>query len=293
MDRQRHEVTTEDGRRLAVELSGPAEGEVVVFHTGTPSAGLLFDDLIEAGAERGLRHVSYARPGYGGSDRHEGRTVADCARDVAAILDSLGVERFYVTGQSGGGPHSLACAALLADRVIAAAVTACPAPMDAEGLDWSAGMGEKNVDEFEAMKAGDDELQEYLEGEAEGLASVTPDGILAALGDLISEADRPLLTGRFAEFMAAHIRESLRTGIWGWFDDDRSVAGWGFDLGAVEVPVTVWHGGKDQMVPLSHGEWLTEHVSGAKPRLLPGEGHLSLLKGAYGEVLDDIVASRS
>jgi len=119
MERRRHEVMTEDGRRLVVEVSGPAEGDVVFFHTGTPSAGLLFDDLIVAGAERGLRHVSYARPGYADSDRQEGRTVADCARDVTAILDSLGVERFYVTGQSGGGPHSLATAALLGDRVMA------------------------------------------------------------------------------------------------------------------------------------------------------------------------------
>jgi pimeloyl-ACP methyl ester carboxylesterase len=292
MDRQPHEITTEDGRRLVIEVSGPAEGEVVLFHTGTPSAGLLFDGLIDAGAERGLRHVSYARPGYGGSDRDEGRSVADCARDVTAIVDLLGLERFYVTGQSGGGPHSLACAALLGDRVIAAAATACPAPLDAEGLDWTAGMGEKNVDEFEAMKAGDDELRKYLEREADGLASVRPDGILAALGDLISEADRPVLTGRFAEFMASHIQESLRTGIWGWFDDDKSLDGWGFDLGTIEVPVTIWHGDDDQMVPLAHGEWLAEHVSGAKLRLLSGDGHLSLLVGAYGEVLDQMVASR-
>ena len=292
MERQRHEVTTEDGRRLVVEVSGPAEGEVVFFHTGTPSAGLLFDDLIAAGAERGLRHVSYARPGYGDSDRQEGRTVADCARDVAAILGFLGVDRFYVTGQSGGGPHSLACAALLGNRVISAAATACPAPLDAEGLDWAAGMGQENVEEYEAMKAGDEELRAYLEREAEDLASVTPDGILSALGDLVSEADRPIVTGRFAEFMAPQLRESLRTGIWGWFDDDRSAGSWGFDLGAIEVPVTIWQGGEDRMVPFAHGKWLADHVSGAKPRLLPAEGHLSLLIGAYGDVLDDLVSSR-
>ncbi|MGH2981278.1 MAG: alpha/beta fold hydrolase [Solirubrobacterales bacterium] len=292
MERQRHEVTTEDGRRLAVEISGPAKGDVVFFHTGTPSAGLLFGDLIETGAERGLRHISYARPGYGDSDRQEGRTVADCARDVTAILDSVDVGRFYVTGQSGGGPHSLACAALLSDRVIAAAATACPAPLNAEGLDWAAGMGEENAEEFEAMKAGDPELQAYIEGEAEKLATVTPERILAALGDLVSEADRPIVTGRFAEFMAPHIRESLRTGIWGWFDDDKSAGGWGFDLGAIEVPVTIWQGGDDRMVPFGHGKWLAEHVAGAKPRLLPREGHLSLLIGAYGEVLDDLLASR-
>jgi len=142
------------------------------------------------------------------------------------------------------------------------------------------------------MKAGDDELRTYLEKEAEDLASVTPDGVLAALGDLVSEADRLIVTGRFADFMAPHLRESLRTGIWGWFDDDKSAGSWGFDLAAIEVPVTIWHGSEDRMVPFAHGKWLAEHVSGARSRLLPGEGHLSLLIGAYGEVLDDLIASR-
>jgi pimeloyl-ACP methyl ester carboxylesterase len=293
MNRIHHDIRTEDGRNLRVEVTGPVDGEVVFFHTGTPSTGSLFADLIKAGAERGLRHVSYARPGYGGSDRDQGRTVADCARDVVAIVDHLGIDRFYVTGQSGGGPHSLACAELLGDRILAAAVTACPAPLDAEGLDWAAGMGEENIEEFAAMKAGDAELKAYLEGEAETLASVTPERVLAALGDLVSNADRPVLTGRFAEHMAAHIRESLRTGIWGWFDDDKSLGAWGFDLASIAVPVTIWHGDDDRMVPFAHGEWLARHVSGAAPKLLAGEGHLSLLVGSYGKVLDDMIASRS
>jgi len=139
------DVLTPDGRRLAVEVAGPQDGEVVVFHTGTPSAGSLFAPLLEAGAERGLRHVSYSRPGYGDSDRQPGRTIADCTHDVAAIADALGVERFYTTGHSGGGPHALACAALLPDRVNSATTTAGVAPFDAEGLDWLAGMGQENL----------------------------------------------------------------------------------------------------------------------------------------------------
>ncbi|HEY8640529.1 MAG TPA: alpha/beta hydrolase [Solirubrobacterales bacterium] len=293
MKRTSVDVLTPDGRRLAVEVAGPQDGEVVVFHTGTPSAGSLFAPLLEAGAERGLRHVSYSRPGYGDSDRQPGRTIADCTHDVAAIADALGVERFYTTGHSGGGPHALACAALLPDRVNSATTTAGVAPFDAEGLDWLAGMGQENLDEFAAQQAGDSELQAFLEDSAEELRSLTGEQVLAALGDLISEADRAVLTGEFAEHMAASLREALRTGIWGWFDDDKATcAGWGFDLAKIDVPVTIWQGEEDRMVPFVHGKWLAAHVSGAKARLLPDQGHLSLELGSYGDVLDDLVASR-
>jgi pimeloyl-ACP methyl ester carboxylesterase len=292
VERVAHTVLSPDGRKLAVEAAGPEAGDVVLFHTGTPSTGSLFAPLIEAGAMRGLRHISYARPGYGDSDRDKGRTVADCARDVAVIADALEVERFYTTGQSGGGPHALACAALLGDRVYAAAATACVAPLDADGLDWPEGMGQENLDEFAAMEAGDAELQTYLEDEAKAYGSVTAEGILEALGDLVSDADRAVVTGAYAEHMATSMRESLRTGIWGWFDDDKSCAGWGFDLGGIEVPVTIWHGDEDRFVPFTHGQWLAGHVSGAAARLLPGEGHLSLILGSYGEVLDDLIATR-
>src|SRR5205814_10345223 len=131
------------GRTLGGEISVQDRGRVVVFHPGTPDAGLVFAPLAALGAERGIRHVSYSRPGYGLSERSPGRTVSDCAQDVAAILDALGIERAFMIGQSGGGPHALACAALLGERTIAAATLGGVAPRHAEGLDWYAGMGEE------------------------------------------------------------------------------------------------------------------------------------------------------
>ena len=128
------------GRLLDFELSGPQDGRLLVLHHGTPSAGWAYPQWTADGAQRGLRHLCYSRPGYSSSARHEGRTVADCAADVAAIVDALGVDRFYTAGISGGGPHALACAALLPDRVIAAASIAGVAPSDADGLDFLAGM---------------------------------------------------------------------------------------------------------------------------------------------------------
>jgi pimeloyl-ACP methyl ester carboxylesterase len=251
----------------------------------------MFSEQVEAGARRGLRHVTYSRPGYGGSDRHPGRSVADCAADVAAIVDALGIERFFIAGISGGGPHALACTALLGHRVIAAATLGSVAPYDAEGLEWLDGMGQENLDEFGAASAGEDALVAYLEPAREELLVVTGEQLHAAFGALVSEPDRRALTGAFAEFLADNVRNGLAAGVNGWLDDDFAfVRDWGFALDAIRTPVTVWQGAQDRFVPAAHGEWLAAHVPGANARLEPEHGHLSLELTAYGDVLDALLA---
>lgn len=285
------EVSGPGGRLLEAELHGPTDGQTVIFHTGTPSAGRLFAPMAEAGASRGLRHVAYSRPGYGRSERSPGRSVAECADDVAAVADRLGIERFFTAGWSGGGPHALACAALLPGRVIAAATLASPAPRDADGLDWLAGMGAENIEEFRAADSGDEQLRAYLNQHAPAFARATGPDLHAALGNLLAEVDGRALTGEFAEYLATCSRAALEHGIWGWMEDDLAfVRDWGFDLGAISVPVGIWHGGKDRFVPYSHGAWLAERVAGATPHLYPDHGHLSLVIGSYGTVLDDLIA---
>jgi pimeloyl-ACP methyl ester carboxylesterase len=279
------------GRRIEIERSGPDGADcAVIFHTGTPSAGILFEPMVEAGAARGMRHVAYSRPGYAGSARRPGRTVADCAADVAAIADQLGIGRFYTVGWSGGGPHALACAALLGDRVIAAATLASVAPRDAEGLDWIAGMGEENVQEFGAADSG--QLIGFLDHMAAQYTHVSPAQIHEALGDLVSPVDVAALTGEFAQYLSDAVRLAVGRGIWGWLDDDLAILhDWGFSLDGIQRPVTIWQGGQDRMVPFDHGRWLADHVAGAKAQLMPDEGHLSLAVGAYGRVLDGLLAS--
>lgn len=276
---------------LEVEVDGPRDGRALIFQTGTPSAGKLYAPLVEAGVSRGVRHVAYSRAGYGRSERAQGRSVADCAADIVAVADRLGIERFYTVGWSGGGPHALACAALLAERVIAAATLASPAPRYAEGLDWLMGMGAENVEEFGAADAGEEQLRAYLDQHTPQLAHATGPDLHAALGDLLSEVDARVLTGEFAEYLATCTRAALEHGIWGWFDDDLAfVRDWGFDLGAISVPVTIWHGGEDRFVPYAHGRWLAEHVAGATPHLHPDHGHLSFAIGSYDAVLADLIA---
>ncbi len=285
-------VTGPQGRTLEVTLGGPGDGRAVIFHNGTPGAGTLFDPMVQEGASRGLRHVAYSRPGYGGSDRHAGRAVGDCVTDVTAIADQLGIDRFFVVGQSGGGPHALACAALLGERVIAAASVAGVAPRDAHGLDWLAGMGHENVEEFDAAAADADGLLAYLRQHGDALMNASPAELHAALGDLVSDVDRQALTAEFAEFLADQVRVGLKPGLWGWFDDDLAfMRDWGFDLGVIERPVTIWQGEQDRFVPFAHGEWLAGNVAGATAKLRPQDGHLSLLVGSYDEILDDLLAA--
>ena len=288
----RAQLSGPQGRALDVELSGPDDGRAVLFHTGTPDAGRIWGPLVALGAARGLRHIAYSRPGYGRSARREGRSVGDCVEDVVAILDELGIEQAFMIGASGGGPHALACAALAPQRTIAAASISGVAPRRAPGIDWSAGMAQENLDEFAAAEAGPEQLRAYLEAQREQLSALSGEQVAAALGELVSEPDRAVLTGDFADHLAAGFAEAVREGIWGWFDDDVAfMDDWGFELSEVARPVAIWQGREDRFVPFAHGEWLARHVAGARAQLREGEGHLSIAIGSYGAILDDLLAS--
>ncbi len=261
-----------------------------VLHHGTPGARADYQPFIDAATQRGLRFVSYTRPGYGGSTRQPGRSVADCAADTAAIIDRLGADHFVTAGWSGGGPHALACAALLPDRVRAAATIAGVAPFDADGLDFLAGMAEENVREFGAAVRGPEALEPSLTAFASDFVSVTGAEIIEAFGGLVSDVDKAALTGDLGDFLAANIREALRNGIGGWLDDDLAfVRDWGFPLASIGVPVAVWQGPHDRMVPFAHGRWLASHIPGVRAHLEPEHGHLSLAVASFGRILDDLL----
>ena len=121
MQTQRRLVRTADGRDIDVLIAGPEGGRPLVVHEGTPAGLVLNARLGSAAIERGLRPVLAARPGYERSTPRPGRRVADVAADVTAVLDELGAREFVSIGFSGGGPHSLACAAWLPERCLAAA----------------------------------------------------------------------------------------------------------------------------------------------------------------------------
>lgn len=285
------ELRVDGGRTLQAIVEGPAEGPLVIAHGGTPSSAReLYPPHVAVARARGVRLASYSRPGYAESDRDPGRSVASCAADCAAVADTLGAERFFTFGGSGGGPHALACAALLPQQVLAAATIAGAAPADVEDLDWLDGMGAENIEEFEAARAGPQALEDYLDRFAAELREITGEEVLGAFGDLVSEPDARVLTGEYAEFAAGNLRHSVSSGIWGWFDDDLALTGaWGFDPGAIEVPVTVWQGRQDRFVPPAHGEWLAARVAGASSHLLSEHGHLSLALAHFDAILGELM----
>lgn len=261
----------------------------LVFHWGTPGAAVWFEPLAAAAAHARLRFVTYSRPGYAGSTPRPGRSVADAAADVAAILDALGADTFVTLGWSGGGPHAVACAALLPDRCAAAASLAGVAPYGGEELDWFAGMGPENIEEFSAAVEGERALNAAVLKMAGELKTVQGADVAAALGGLVSDVDKRVLTGEFADILAESFRRSVSTGIAGWRDDDLAFTrSWGFDLGSIRRPVAVWQGGQDRMVPFSHGQWLAAHIPSARVHLYPDEGHLSLGVASLDRIVADL-----
>jgi pimeloyl-ACP methyl ester carboxylesterase len=271
-------VDAPGGRALAVYEDGDPNGAPVIVQHGTPDSGLLPRMWVALAQEQGIRLIGYDRPGYGGSTRHAGRNVADCAADVEAIADALGLERFATWGISGGGPHALACAALSGDRLAAVASLAAVAPYDADGLDWLAGMGESNIVEFGTVQEGEPALRAFIEHEAGKMRGADPAGLVEVFETLLGPADRAVLNEEFANELLQGIAHGLTDGVDGWLDDDFAFfRPWGFDVSAIDRPVLLLHGTDDRFVPLAHGRWLADRVPGVEARLTGEEdGHLTL-----------------
>jgi pimeloyl-ACP methyl ester carboxylesterase len=272
------------GRELTVYDEGDPAGAAILVHHGTPAAGPLFAGWVEDAGARGARLIGYDRPGYGASVAASGRTVGDAAVDAASIMDALDVERFVTWGVSGGGPHALACAALLPDRVAAACSIAGVAPFDASGLNYFSGMGEDNIVEFGLAMAGRDYLAPFAARAAGEMLSNLED-LAASIQTLVAEPDQVALAGPIGTWWGNGVRVSFSSGAEGWIDDDLAfVKPFGFELDAITMPTLVVHGRLDQFVPLSHGQWLSRVIPGAASWLLDDEAHLSLLGNRLSDV---------
>ena len=284
------QLVLRDGRKLDYRVTGPDDGEVLMFFHGTPGAGTERRWLEEPAHERGMRVVTWSRPGYGDSTRQPGRQVVNLVDDAAEVMHALEVEACFVGGASGGGPHALACAARL-PGVRAALAVCCVAPHDADGLDFLAGMGQDNIDEFGAAAAGEATLRPFLGQFAEGMSQGTVEGLMASMDSLLPAVDRAVMSDEIGDSLVRSTHEALRTGVDGWLDDDLAfVAPWGFDFDEIDVPVSLWQGSEDLMVPFAHGQWLANRLPTASIHLEDGEGHLSISVGAIGAMYDDILA---
>ncbi|MGN6798511.1 MAG: alpha/beta fold hydrolase [Gaiellaceae bacterium] len=274
-------VSLADGRTLEVHEHGDPNGFPIVFHHGTPGSGTLYARW----GTPGVRLIAYDRAGYGGSSRHPGRAVADVVADITALADALGLGRFATWGLSGGGPHSLACAALCDERLVAAASLAGVGPWNADGLDWLAGMGEGNLKEFDLVLAGEEALRPAIERERGEMLDSTPERLRETMAPHLSPTDSDALTADLAEYFFSNMTHALRESADGWIDDNLAfVKPWGFDPAAIERPVLVIQGGDDLMVPKQHGEWLAANIPGAESRIDDAHGHLTLVEHLVPEV---------
>jgi pimeloyl-ACP methyl ester carboxylesterase len=273
------ELTIEatDGRSLTVYDAGDPDGRPLLFHHGTPSSGAPFDRHVALARRQGVRLLSYDRAGYGESTRNAQRTVADVVPDVESIADALELERFATWGLYGGGPHALATAAGLPDRVVAVVAAASIGPPDRPELDLTEGMGEGNIVEFGLAREGEEALRPALERDFAGLGDLDVSGLVEVMRPFLSDLDAAVLDGELGAYLLDSLRRSVSRSVDGWVDDDLAFTRpWGFELESIRVPTLVVQGRQDLMVPWAHGEWLARNLPSAEAWLREDEGHLTL-----------------
>ena len=282
-----------DGRTLDVLVGGDSTSDIaLVCHHGTPSDSTLWVDWHQDALVRKLRLVSVTRPGYAASDRKPGRSVSCVAKDVSDVLDALGIDTFLTIGWSGGGPHALACAALLPERCIAVSVLAGVGPHGEPDLDSLSDMGPENIEHKKIAIQGEEPLREWAKVNAAAWFTIADEDLAAALGGLVPEIDVYALNEQgLAKIWASSIRRCLQNGIDGYIDDSLVFCKyWGFKPADIRSPVTIWQGDLDLMVPFTHGQWLIKHIPNAKGMLEIGHGHISLIADKKQDIIDDLVA---
>jgi pimeloyl-ACP methyl ester carboxylesterase len=294
-------VEATEGRKLRVVEAGDPNGKPVIYLHGTPSSRVLDPRWIADASHQGVRLIGYDRPGCGGSTPWAGRRVADAAADVGAIADQLDLPRIAVWGISGGGPHALACAALLPSRCVGAAVLESPAPPEygpasrdtkvnkhvsceplltpQEQQNWKDTHREKDTKSSRAMLS----LLGVLASDRRSLKR----GVYRLLMPLyIGRAEAKALSRESAQWVVSSLSENLRQGVGGGQDDEIAIyhQAWGFELASIRVPVLLWHGEQDQFVSIREGRWLATRIPKVEARLTPDDGHVSIAEYRIPEV---------
>ena len=288
MERKTQAVKTADGRLLMVSEWGKGTGVPVFVLHGTPGSRLGVAPRPSVLFRLGVRLIAYDRPGYGRSDRDKGRTVASAADDVRSIAKHLGIARFAVVGRSGGGPHALACAALLPDLVTRAAAMVSLAPLkgpDGMGQSWYDRMTAGNVEAYSRAANAVADLTRDLDTRTREMQA-DPSLMISQLLKGAQAADQKVISDSgIRKLLRENYLEAVRTSADGWIDDALAFTrDWGFSLGGIRPDVLLWHGSDDAFVPVEHAHWLHRSVPGSHLRVMAGMAHLDALT-----VLPDIL----
>lgn len=272
-----------DGRDFDY-ISNESQSEVgILFHHGTPGECTGWQKWFSEIA--GIKAIAASRPGYGLSDRRRARTVASDIDDQSQLLEFLGIDKFVSIGWSGGGPHAINMTRH--PNCVGAITLAGVGEWGNKDLNFLAGMGPENHEEFGAALKGEAEIENWMQKNYPGFANVQGSDLIESFGGLIGDADKRALTPEVAEVDAKSFRRALSKGYYGWLDDDLAfVQSFGFDLSQVTKPVLVWQGDDDFMVPRAHSEWLAKHIPTAKLNFVPGHGHISLGESYRSEIIE-------
>ena len=263
-----------DGRRLAFHEYGAPDGVACVYLPGTPSSGLAGAEYDEAAAAAGVRLICVDKPGYGGSDRHARRTLRDLATDVAALADHLGFARFGVIGESGGGPHALAVAHDLPDRLSVAVVVAGMGPATEPWVLDGMKPANRRLLAVGRRAPWALHLPMWLTRRAL-LDPARAARLIARQIDSAGPADRSALQDMAAHLdLSAPARDALRASGRGAAQELSLLSRpWGFAIEAIRCPVHLWHGTEDVNVPPAVAEQLAARLPHATLHLVPDAGH--------------------
>lgn len=291
MEFTQQEITLSDGRVLEVGTYGNPDGKTILLHHGTPGSYMTFASYAELFKSNEYFVVSYSRAGYGNSTRNEGRSIASVVSDTTQVLDQLGRTTYLAIGWSGGGPHSLASAALDAPRCVGAICVAGVAPADVD-FDWTEGMGPENIEEFRVAKEGGPVYEQHMIEARDSFRAVTPETVVELFGGLLSEADKAAWgDGATSEIEARDLRHAFKVDRYGFQDDDQAfMKAWGFDVKDITVPVAIWYGDEDLMVPPTHGQWLVSNIAGAQEHRFASEGHISIWTNHFPAMSQNIAS---
>ena len=272
-----------DGRVFEFEDNGIDSNRAILFLHGTPGSIKTWSKWLPQVSD--CLAIAASRAGYGKSDRHLGRTVADDLMDQQALLDHFKIKEFVAIGWSGGGPHAIN---MTRDMRCKGVITlASVGEWGHADLDYLADMGPENEVEFSQAIKGEAAVQEWMNQNAPAYKTITGADLIAAFGGLIGDADKAALTPELAEEVAAGFRHALIESYDGWVDDDLAfIQKFGIDFDEITQPVLVWQGDDDFMVPRAHSEWLVKHIPTAVMNFVPGHGHISLTSVYRPEIID-------
>lgn len=269
-------------RTLRVRDAGDPQGKPIVYFHATPGSRLDMAFADDIAANAGVRLISFDRPGYGASTPYQFGLVS-IARDAEAVADKLGLGRFATFGQSGGGPFSLAAAAVLGDRVSRAGVACGGGPFDLV----PGALAALDDNDTHALALLPDDVPGAAHGFADGFEPLvatfrdaTPLDVIAGFEPMLSTRDRELLQDhRLATAIGASMKEAMIQGATGGgWDNVAWVGPWEIDPTTIRCPVHLWYGDEDRFCSPAHGKWLRDNISDAHLVLRKGEGHLGFLE---------------